>query len=363
MKSILSYSLLAAAMAAGVAIGQTPTTATTTPVGYTSISCLPGSDTIVGLPLRLSASAAGALTSAPSTSGSQAVLTVSGASFGSFAGTHYVKFKESATAKGKWFPVASNTADTLTIDLNGVTLSAAIGDKIEVLKFWTLAELIDPSTATDNPATTPNAIVASSNIGPTGRKTEVLVPNFLATGINIAPSTVYFIHGGIWKKQGGVNNSFNNDQLWPDSYIIIRNPASIGSSTKFVVSGEVETGNFEVAVNTLAAGKQDNFVALPRPIDTKLKDLGLGGTAAFVSSDGIGPTQRKDELLVFNNAAAALNKSASAIYFYHAGIWKKQGGVNADFGDDVIPAGGGFILRKFQSGTGATATWNNAPSY
>ena len=63
------------------------------------------------------------------------------------------------------------------------------------------------------------------------------------------------------------------------------------------------------------------------------------------------------------DATAALNKAPSAIYYYNSGIWKKVGAGNTDVGNDVIPAGYGFIIRKYQSGTGATASWTNPPTY
>lgn len=362
MKSILSYSLLAAAMAAGVASAQ-PTTATTTPVGYTTISCLPGSDTIVSLPLRVSASAAGALTSVPSIGSEQAVLTVSGASFGSFGGTHYVKFKNSAAAEGKWFPVISNTADALTVDLNGNSLSAAIGDKIEILKFWTLSELFDPATATTSATTTPHAIVASLGTLTSQRRTQLLIPNFSGVGINVAPSTNYYIHDSKWKKAGSGDESFNNDQLWPDSYFIIRHPTTVTASTKFVASGEVELNSMVVSLATRASGQQDNFVGLPRPVDVKLNDLGLGGTAAFVSSTSNLTGGRRDQLLVFNNGVASQNKAPSSNYYFHNGIWKRAGNGDADVGNEVIPAGAGFIIRKYANSAATTDSWSNGASY
>jgi uncharacterized protein (TIGR02597 family) len=364
MKSYIPYSLLAAAAACGMALGQT---AYTTPVGYVSQACLANSDTIVGTPLRQSAAAAGALSVVPDTATvvGSAVLTLAGSPSlveSSFANTHYVKFTSGASL-GKWFPVTANTDSSLTVNLDGAVLSAAEGDSVEVVKFWTLNELFPPAVATTDPTTTGGAIVASTSTLAAGRRTQILIPNFTASGTNLAPATTYYIHSGLWKKQGQANTDFGNDQLWPDAYFIIRHPAAVTSPTTYVVTGEVDTRDFGVNLATQAAVAQDNFIGLPRPVDTALNDLNLGGTSAFVSSTSALAAGRRDQLLVFNNAVSGTNKAPAVTYYYHLGIWKKQGQSNTDFGTDVIPAGAGFLVRKYQSGTGATAVWNNDPAY
>ncbi len=363
MKS-LSFSLLAAALATGLASAQT---AYTTPVGYVSQTCKANSDTIVGVPLRQSSVGAGALSVNPDTSTipGSAILTLSGTpgfTVNAFANTHYAKFKDGPAA-GQWFVITANTASSLTVNLNGATLSAVSTNALAVLKFWTLAELINPATATTDPLTTPNAIVASLSTALGGRRTEVLIPSLSGVGTNLAPTVAYFIHGGIWKKAGAGNTDFGTDQLWPDSYVIIRNPAAVTADTKYTIAGEVEPNEFDYPLATQSAIKQDNYISLIRPIDVSLNGLGLANTTAFLASTSTALGGRRDELLVFDNAAAARNKAPSASYFVHAGIWKKAGGGNTDFGTDVIPAGQGFIIRKYQSGTGETFNWNNTPTY
>ena len=122
MKPIIPFALLGALLAVGAVKA-----AETTPVGYTVTTCPNNSDTIVGLPLRVSAAAAGALTANPSSTTGTPTLTSSSAAFGAVAGTHYVKFKSGAS-DGKWYAITANTATTLTVDLNGDTLGALSGD-------------------------------------------------------------------------------------------------------------------------------------------------------------------------------------------------------------------------------------------
>ena len=360
-----TYALILAAAASGYAMAAT--TAYTNPVGYVSQPCAANSDTIVGVPLRSAPVAAGALSVDPDTTTTpgSAILTIAGTpgfTPSAFAAVDYVKFNSGAGA-GQWFTVTANDATTITVNLNGGTIAAAAADTLEVIPFWTLATLFDPTTATTDPTTTTNAIVASTSTLAAGRRTQILVPNFAGVGTNLASASIYYINGSIWKKIGDGNTSHNADQLWPDTYFTIRNPAAVTSATTYTVSGSVEPYAISVPLVTQATIAQDNFVALPRPIDTTLNALNLGGTAGFMTSTSTLAAGRRDQLLVFDNAAAIINKATSAIYYYNGGIWKKVGGGTADFGTDVIPAGAGFMIRKYQSGTGATSPWSNTPGY
>lgn len=365
MKTYIPYSLILAAASVGMAYGAE--TAYTTPVGYVTQVAAANSDTIVGLPLRKATVAAGALSAAPDTSTTpgSAILALSGTpgfTVNAYANAYYAKFKTGAAA-GKWFVVTSNTASGLTVNLNGATLTAAAADTLEVIKFWTLNELIDPATATTDPLTTPNAVVASTNTLAGGRRTQILIPNLSAPGINLAPATSYFVHGGLWKKPGQGDTSFGGDMLWPDTYFVIRNPSAVTAATKYTIAGEVVPNAFDFGLRTRVAGQQDNALALPRPIDVSLTGLGLGGTSGFVSSTNTLAGGRRDLVLVYDNAVAAQNKAPSASYFYHNGLWKKPGQGDTDFGADVIKAGSGIVIRKYQSAAGATDTWHNLPTY
>jgi uncharacterized protein (TIGR02597 family) len=361
MKTYLSYSFILAAAACGLATGQT---AYTTPVGYVSQTCLPASDTIVGLPLRIAAGAAGALASSPDlvTTPGSAVLTLLGTpglTANAFQGTHFVKFT-SGGSEGKFYTVSSNTVSTITIALNGDTLAALTGNTLIVSKFWTLGELFVPAASTTDPATTGNAVVVTSQI--LAKKTEILLPNVSAVGVNPSSIGIYFVLNGAWRKNGAsLTTSFDNTQLWPDKYFTIRQPA-LASATTYTVSGEVELGKMGINLVTQNSVKQDNVVSIPRPVDVTLNQLALGGTAAFMTTTST--LAKNDELLVFDNALAKKNRSASAIYFYYSGAWRKTGApITTDFGTDTIKAGAGFIVRKAKVAGGPTVFWNNLAPY
>lgn len=344
----------------------------TPPLGFTTVTCLPNSDTIVGLPMRQNADFVGVISGAPeilTEPTGEARITVSGSpafTVDQYAGSYYIKFKDSdpaAAGDGQWFAITGNAADTITVDLNGGTIDAVSGAAFEVLKFWTLDELFPPGNCTTDPATTGNAIVASTSQLTSGRRTVLLIPDLTGSGINLSASAGYFVHDGTWKKVGSGSTNFGSTQLWPDNFFTIRHPSSVGSSTTYTITGEVEMGTINIPLNTEATTSQDNFIAMPRPVDVTLNSLNLGNTSAFMTSTSQLTSGRRDILLVYDNTSALQNKSASAAYYFHAGVWKKVGAGSADFGSDVIPASAGFVIRKYQSGTGATAIWQCSVPY
>jgi len=354
----LTYALILAAAASGLASAQT--TAYTTPVGYVTQAILKNSDTYVALPLHQAvayADAASAVTGSVVTITNATPLTAS-----QFAGTYYLKFTSGA-ALGKWFPVTANDTTTITLNLNGATLSAAALDTFEVIPFWTLKTLFDPTVSTTDPTTTANAIVASTSTLPAGRRTQLLVPDMASAGTNLSSAATYYVNASIWKKANSGNTDFGTTQLWPDSYFILRHPSTVTSNTAYTISGSVDMQAFNVNLNTQAAMAQDVAVALPRPVDVTLNQLNLGNTPAFMTSTSTLPAGRRDQLLVFDNTATAQNKSSAATYYYNAGIWKLANGGNTDHGTDTIKAGTGFVIRKYQVAGGPTSFWNHTSPY
>lgn len=338
----------------------------TEPIGFNKITCPPNSDTIVGLPLRTQGSRTTSLTATPVVNGDLATLEVSIASFeaGDFA-KRYVKFT-SGSKNGHWYHVdetASASAGKLVIDLNGDTLAGVgSGDGLLIAEYWTLDSLFPPALATTNPGTTGHAIVASTSRFASGRMTEILLPNKLATGTNIAPNQTFYLLNGGWRKQGESHTlNFGDTELHPDSYLIIRHPSTVTVATVYRCLGEVELGALTIPLSTDPAVYRDNFVAIPRPMPIPLDDLNLVPDA-FVESTNRFASGRKDELLLFDNQVGAFNKAPSVTYYYFNGAWRKQGQPHTeDFGADVIPAGHGFLIRKAPAVS--TAFWTNPASY
>ena len=351
---------------------------TSDPIGFNKVTCLANSDTIVGVPLRKEGSLQAKLTADPVINGDFATLTLSATNLGTL-NNHYLKFN-SGTKDGSWFDITANSDDAVTINLNGESLTAAAeGDSVMIAEYWTLDSLFPPVASpgvqgpttswTETPAGSGNwvpnghAIVPSTNTLGTGRRTEVLLPNLDAIGTNNPPEGRYYIHSGIWKKSNAGNTDFGTTIIFPDTHFRISHPTTVPYATTFRAAGEVEMAVTIIPLSTQQTTSQDNYVAVPRPLPVTLNALGLLGTPAFMASTNTLGTGRRDELLVFDNFHQLQNKAPSAVYYVHGGIWKLNNGGNADRGLEVIQAGAGVIIRKYQTATGATVFWANYPTY
>ena len=338
------------------------------PIGFNKVTCLANSDTIVGVPLRKEGSRTTKLSGAPTGTGDAITLPVTATLTAGELTKHYVKFT-SGTKDGFWYDISSNATDSITIDLNGDPLTGVVsGDSVLIAEYWTLESLFPAAQATTSWAETPSgsgnwtasghAIVRSDNA--ITRKTELLVPNYSGTGINLSSSNVFYLLSAGWKKVGSGTSPQDGFILFPDGYVIIRHNASAAHGTVFRSVGEVETGNLAIPISTKIGSKQDTMIGLPRPIPVKLSHLGLDTTVFRNSPNAI---NRTDELLVFDNEQALKNKSAAAVYYRLSAGWRKIGAGSVDQGDAEIPSGVGFIIRKAATVDGATVFWLNPPNF
>ena len=334
------------------------------PIGFNKVTCLANSDTIVGVPLRKEGSRTTKLSGAPTGTGDAITLPVTATLTAGELTKHYVKFTSGAK-DGYWFDVTSNTTDSVTIDLNGDTLTGVVsGDSLVIAEYWALGTLFDPTLSTTNPTTTGNAVVASLGTLAFQRRTEILIPDLAGSGVNRSSAAKYYVAGGTWKLSGDTTYASKNSVLLnPDSCFTIRHPATVTAATTFRSVGEVETKNWIIPLATLTTGQQDTYVSLLRPVEVSLENLNLWQSGAFMASSGTQAFQRRDVILVFDNAIAAQNKSASATYYHNGTNWLKANDGTVNHNATKIPAGSGFLVRKYKTSNGATSFWKNTPSY
>lgn len=340
-----------------LAVGAFAQTATTNPVGFVKLTELAASDTIVSAPLERAsefhgsvASVSGSTINVQGTTGWTADQFLYAA--GTQPKTYFVRFI-SGTRAGAYFTVLGNTANALTIDLNGDSLSTvAAGDKLQITPYWTLGTIFPAADA---------GVSFEASTSAALRKTELLFPSLSAVGINPSASSIFYFYNSAWRKVGSaVTTSFNDAVVLPDSYFVLRNKSFSGNLT---VIGTVLLTPIQIGLNSIVGGKQDNIVALARPVDVSLADSGLISSGAFHSSTSA--ALRKDELFVFDNSVAGVNKSASAIYYYYNGGWRKVGQpVTTDFGTTIVfKSGTGAIIRKAAGTSTSTADWSNSATY
>ena len=360
MKTSISYSLIAAAMACGFANAQT--TAYTTPVGYMSIAVPADTDTPISAPLLRSAAWAGASTAVSGDTVSVAAASFTASQFG--AGTNMLQVT-SGPLIGRTFPVLSNATGSVTVDPVGSTTLQAQGfvatNTFVIRPYWTLNTLF-PSGAGVGVSTDP--------FSPT---TQVLISNNSGSGINRAPSSLYFYFddgsgdgSAGWYDTSDLGAGIQNDlTLPPTSVPTIRN--STASPLALTVSGEVQS----VAAATLVisdTSANDSFSQLSFPVDTSLNQSNLFGNGAVAASSD--PFAPGDQVLVFNPNGTGQNPGSSGIYFYYddgSGDGSAGWYDASDLGSGIIgsttflKAGSNIIIRKAGNGSGPVANTWTAP--
>jgi uncharacterized protein (TIGR02597 family) len=328
---------------------------TATPsAGFVSLSLLGNSDTFVSIPfVRVAAAAVQVV----STTDSNVVVTLqSGQTWtanqfvyapGTQSNNYYARFSSGAL-NGKIFPVIGNDTNSITLNLNGGSLASVVAnDLIYIEPYWTVGSVFPNGTGV--------------NVSPTigNRNTEILVPDLTNSGINLSAAKIYYFHGGLWKQVGQGNVDHGDDVFQPNTYFVVRH--NVSTNTTLLTCGSVIAANTAIAMNVPATSgtQQDNYIAMTRPVTLSLDASELISSGAFVSSPL--PGSRIDELLVFDNAATAKNKSAALVYYYWNNAWRRVGAGNSIVGGDtVFTPGTGVILRK---GTNAPAIWTTTPSY
>lgn len=342
-------------------------------VGFNRVRCPAESDTLVSVPLmKLPIKASKTLASAPTLANGQATMTPVEATEwvpNELQNTHYVRFTTGALS-GRWYEIVGNTASGLTIDLNGEAGEVfAAGDAFMVVEFWTLDTLFPPGSQTTFHESTGNLVYQ--------QKSKLLIPNVESVGINLPAKNIYFLAAKRWEESEGVWKQLEagwklSEPGYPDAGstilppglpFIIRHPAGV-VATNFEPVGRVLRSADSVALTQDPANRQDNSVAVFRPVDVPLSNAGLDETA-FASSASHESGARKDELLVFDNSLARFNKRPSAVFYKNSQTWfldEGKAGANSAAATFSLSASGALIIRKSQ-GDSSTTFWNNQPNY
>jgi uncharacterized protein (TIGR02597 family) len=106
---------------------------------------------------------------------------------------------------------------------------------------------------------------------------------------------------------------------------------------------------------------RDTMIGLPRPVSITLDDLDFA-PGQFVESATIAAGDRKDQLLVFDNAEALRNKQPDAVYFRSGGQWLSAESGSAAGSQPIEPSAGLLVRRAAGSGT-TPILWVNSPTY
>ena len=352
----LKSQLLVVALACiGCASLSAQTTITTDPVGFTTTSCLGNSDTYLGIPFTRPPEFTGTVQSAnantltingtPRWSNNQFVYAPS-----SQPKHYYVLIGNGGTAnpkEGHIYQITSNGPNTLLVDATSDNLAGIVANtQVTIIPYWTLATIFPASDA---------GVSFTPTSSPPTYKTLLRFPNYSAPGINQPYAAEYYFNNSAWRL---VSDGFSSppdhgdDPLLPDGFFVVRH-ANKAQTLPLRALGSVLMEKMAVPLFAAQTGKQDNLVAMIRPVDVSLDATGLAPIDnTFVQND---------QLLLFNNARRQLNKRPDKIYTYNDG-WRLSTDPVGDRGKDVILAGSAMIVRKVASPNGPIF-WTNSPTY
>jgi len=323
-------------------------------VGFVAVDIEPDSDTVVTVGFHQAPGFSGKLSGAPSISGGEASFNLQVVSIGAndeFAGSHYVRVR-SGSENGKILPILSNTASSVTIDLEGATgLQIVSGDQISIISWWTLESLF--------PAAEQPAAQQSAGDLPPDRELELLLYDG-GVGTSLSPSRIFFLTVSGWKESKRGFPSAGGTIIRPSAVMLLRSKSG-GAAWRLLSSGSVNANDSSILLQTSANGPQDTVIGIDRPVAVKLNELGL--ESAFEESAGNAPGDRKDELLILDNSEGTKNRLPSATYFRSGGQWVIDDTGFPESGNDVIPAEAGLIVRKAISQNGLPVLWVNRPNY
>src|SRR5438552_11083418 len=291
-------------------------TVTTNPVGFTTTTLLGSSDTFVSVPFIRPPEFIGGIASA---SGSTITLVGNPLSqsqflYGGAQHNHYYALigpiSGTGTKEGHTYLIIGNGTGTLTVDASndGSTNLSTIpaNTQVQVIPYWTPATVFPASDA---------GVSFTPTSSPPTYQTLLRIPNYSAPGVNQPYAAEYYFNNGAWRL---VTDGFNNppdrrdDPLLPDGYFVVRN--TNGAPTlPLRAFGSVLMKKTAVPFFAAQTGKQDNPVAMIRPVGVSLDATGLAPIDnSFVQND---------QLLLFNNARKQLDKHPYRIYTYNDG-WR-----------------------------------------
>ena len=335
---------LAAVFASSVLLtgvnGQEPTTATTDPVGFTTINVrgktgATKSLSTVVLPMERATAYAGACTGAIFSldGNNRTVITFASNLFtaNQFTGTgnqHYFRLSNGGNA-GDFSTIVANTANsiTLTDDLNAVL---QVASTFEVNPYWTLGTALPAGGGLQGGT---SAAAADT----------VTIYNSNFTG------TTYFYNTTAAAWRTGITGS-DNVIIPPGSGLAIERKQVSGTS--IVLAGSVPLGTSAVDVNGSTSGTatKNTMVGSAYPLASKrLADIGLYTGNSATGVEGGTSAARADTITIYNPATGV-----GATYFYNSTANQWRTGIT-DASNITIPEGSAILIAR-KSGR-APFTW------
>jgi uncharacterized protein (TIGR02597 family) len=305
--------ILVAAIFAMAMVARGQTTATTDPVGFTSVTVGAGKIAALGLPLDNLSDYVGAAAAVTSNTIQISSATWTTDAYAPFASNPHVIRLLSGASKGRQYRVASNTTDTLTLTTGSIDLTTGVasGDRFEILPVTTLQSLFG--------ATAPSLLTnADSNVA----------DNVLLRGS--FGWLTYYNDGTQWLRQGGGSTVQNTTAISPEQGLLFVRRST--SPLTFTVTGAVPMTNQKT---DFAASKITAF-GNRFPVDVTLAALGLGQLPGWVASSD---STAADNVLVRGSFGWLT-------YYYDGANWLREGNGGTTQNQTNIPTGTAMLIVR-----------------
>lgn len=275
-------------------------------------TALSNSDTAIPVPFARPAHCAGTVASVSVDRiylQTASALTPSGLFFDGAGGSdvpYYILIK-GGDRIGFWYDILDNGEDYVVVDWAGDSVGTHLDDQpFTIRPHWTLGSLLKNG----------NGYVPTTDIF--DLKSLVYFPDTQLTGINRPFSSSFFYADVDGTPEGWYSTSFegplNNTILYPDSYIVIRNPADV--TTQLQHGGEVRQTPISIplAVPATTSG-HDFYLGTPFACSVLIGQSGLISSGAFEPTTDIFDLQ--DLLYVYDNSLQLINKPYPEALFYY----------------------------------------------
>jgi len=327
--------------------------------GFMKFDCPANSDTVVSAPFHAAPRWAGRAAGSPSDQGGNRIRLSLKDSPAFAAGEltttpHFLYCRDAAgDHRGRHFLIVAHGADTVDVTATLAELGSLTTDGlVSVIPAWTLNTLLPPGSQT--------TLHASTGPLATQRVSELLFFDAATVGTALAPSRRFFVTATGWSEVGTFADA-GNTVIEPGQAFIVRHPAGVALTT-FVPNQQVYGGLVSVPVRVSNQVARDTMISLPRPVAITLADLDFA-PGQFVESATTALGDRKDQLLVFDNAETLRNKQPDAVYFRSGGQWVRDepGFPSADLAP--IEPSAGLLVRKATGADNNPVLWVNSPTY
>jgi uncharacterized protein (TIGR02597 family) len=252
---------------------------------------------------------------------------------------YFVKIN-SGTAVGRIFQITANTSTQLTVNTQGLDLTASIanGDQYEIVPGDTLSGVL---------GTPADGIVGGTSAQFNANQTDKVLVNDAA---GVARFYYYDTSVSQWRRLGSATNQ-NNLLISPKAGMLFYRISTAPLSLTFL--GKVPNTNSQRQIPTTGT----TILAPYYPVDITLGNLGIHSMPLWRKLGDAGVTLNDTDRVIIKNFSTGAIQS----YYYDGTAWKRVGS-GSNQNNIVVQAGSAIYCTRFGT-AGQSDTWTQSIPY